>query len=105
MMDIPGQRCRQWLGLKVVRQRREVGPGGIATQELDRPRKKHETEQQPSQQPYARLGRDAQKQRKKAGLQQKQNPLKTHEFLTGIKEREIKRIQEKQAHLRDDIQD
>ena len=41
--------------------------------------------------------RHAQKKRKEAGFEQKEVPLKAHELLTGVKEREIKDVEKKQT--------
>src|SRR5271157_4121701 len=103
-MGVPGQRGRQRLGLKIVGERGEVSPCGVAAQQLDRARKKHEAEQRPAQQPYARLRGYAQKKRKEARFEQKQVPLKAHKLLTGVKERKIKRIEKKQTQTRQDVE-
>ena len=104
LRGVPGQRRRQRLGQKMIRQRRQIPPIGVAAQQLDDARHEHETEQQPAQQPDARRGGEAQQQREKPGLQQERVPLEGHEGLAAIEQREIEHIEQKQAEARQQIE-
>ena len=101
---VPRERRRQGLGQKVVAERREVAPIGIAADQLDDPRHEHEAKQEPPREPNAGGRRKSHEQRDNCRLQQERVPLEGHKRLPGVEQREIKRIDQHKAETREEIE-
>ena len=91
---VPGDGRGQGLGFIMHGKRREIAPGRVATQQLDRARFKHEAEEKPAKQPHASV-RGLEEDGQEAGFEEQIIPLVAHEDLTAGHDREV-------AHEQDD---
>src|SRR5262249_34511742 len=84
LVGVPCEDRRQRLGVEVILERRQVSPGGIVASQLDVTRKEIKPERQPAVEPGdgALTGSGAsEKDRQKAGFQQKGIPLEREKLL------------------------
>ena len=101
---IQRQRRRQRLRQKMVVERSEIPPVGIAADQLDDAGHEHEAEQEPAREPDAGDRPQAHHERDNRCLQKERVPLEVHEGLPGVEQRKIERIDENKAETRHEIE-
>ena len=87
MVDVPGERRGQGLGLEVKGEGGAVGPGGIAARELDEPRQEHEPEQRKAREPHTEPGSAGQHGGDDETLDEEDVPLVRQEYLASREKR------------------
>src|SRR4029077_6499392 len=102
-MRVPRTDVRQRLGFEVIVQGREVAPRWIAAGQLEVPGQESQSEQQPVKQQHDQPRRGVnQEDRQEAAFQQQRVPLKAHEYLSRVNQRQIQHEQRDQRRPRPD---